>query len=219
MEKRARVFTPSEILKIEQLLECRGLVVELRDAWGTMLNSDHRLQIRRALAQYLADVDVAHPQISLEFPIWASSLETLPASPHHFISISHGYRLGGYALCDKSTAGSGLGSGLGFDLETLSRITPAIVERVSHPLEQDTAPDPRFLWSAKEACFKASLGPQQPVAITEIRTENWISVSEYFHTFNASTLRHNLGRGILSSHPRNDEVFAFFLGIADPLLT
>ena len=200
-----------------------------------MSNPDHRLKIRHALAQHLAGLAENRPHVSSDLPVWASSLESLPVSPHHLISISHGCRIGGYALCEISSTGSrhgsdlgaglvsgfgsGLVSGLGFDLETLTRLTPAIIERVSHPFERASAPDPRFLWSAKEASFKASLGPQQPVAITEIRIEKWRSVGGAFHTFTASSQRLHLGRGVLYSSPRNDEVFAFFLGIADPLLT
>ena len=212
MEKPTRALAADEISEIERILGCHGLVVDLRDSWGSLSNPQHRVKIRQALATYLAE---NRSHASFDSPSWASALDTLPVSPGHFISISHGYRIGGYALCEKSPSLSGLG----FDLETLSRLTPAIVERISNPLERTSSPDPRFLWAAKEASFKAFLGPRQPVAITEIRIENWSSLGGFFHAFTALSQQHNLGRGVLYSNPRNDEVFAFFLGIAEILLT
>ena len=76
-------------------------------------------------------------------------LKALPYHPLLSISISHCPSLGMYAWEKKPTY-------LGIDVEITHRVSLRVAQRVSkNPLEWKRAPSPAFLWTAKEAAYKA----------------------------------------------------------------
>ena len=83
-------------------------------------------------------------------------------------SISHCPGGSGYAIAEGVQARS-----IGFDLEVLSRIRPAIVERVSTPGEVRAAPRSEALWVAKESAFKALNHHWSLAVMAEARIGDW----------------------------------------------
>jgi hypothetical protein len=92
------------------------------------------------------------------------NLKIVPTAKNIFFSISHNERQGGYTASAVRH---------GFDIEIKSRMTAPIIQRVSSAEEVASAPDLRFLWSAKEAVFKA-LGDSSKV-ISELTIGHWVS--------------------------------------------
>ena len=64
----------------------------------------------------------------------------------------------------------------GFDLELKSRISTAIVQRVSTENEVSIAPDLKFIWCAKEAAFKALSA--FVTTVSDFEVVNWQSQNE-----------------------------------------
>lgn len=86
--------------------------------------------------------------------------------PHSWsLSITHAQNLGAWIAVKRPMR-------IGLDIEVAARIRPAILERVCSSHEIAAAPRPEFLWSAKEAYFKA-LENEQPAAITELEISGW----------------------------------------------
>lgn len=83
-------------------------------------------------------------------------------------SISHTLSLGGFIWTND------IDTTVGLDVEIVKRVRPEIAVRVCRlPAEYFRAPSPSSLWSAKEACFKALRGPNQPYVISEIEMKDW----------------------------------------------
>jgi hypothetical protein len=93
------------------------------------------------------------------------------------VSRSHSTTAGGFAQSARADRG------LGFDLETTARITLPVVRRISTAEELQAAGSvwPR-LWVAKEACFKALQGPQQPKLVSDLHIGGWQRQSSQFDT-------------------------------------
>jgi hypothetical protein len=160
--------------EIHSLIErLRALTPEVRGAgelsWGAR-GKDHRSQIRESLRAELGVED----------------LEESPPRPADWsVSISHSRREGGWLAVPRPFR-------IGFDVEELSRIQPRIIERTCTPQEIAAAPNPAYLWSAKEAYYKA-LEHEQPEAMTQISIDRWSEIEPGIYEFRAK----NLERGIL----------------------
>jgi hypothetical protein len=90
------------------------------------------------------------------------------------VSISHCRSFGGWLAVPRPHR-------IGFDAEESSRVQVRIVERVCSRQEIAECPDPAYLWSAKEAYFKA-LEHEQPQTITELTVRDWMPMgSGIFH--------------------------------------
>lgn len=187
---------------LQTTLRCPSLSVKVDAAWATghqpdatagksdlsaraMTNSptQTRSRIREALVNELktrgaslhaADearlLDLSHP----------------PRLAHHPISISHCPIAGGFCVSEDVLS-------LGFDLEDLSRIKASVVARISDPNELQAAPSAALLWLAKEASYKALLGPDQPRVMAMIKISEWRSLPvpqgiESFWSFTADLL-------------------------------
>jgi hypothetical protein len=98
-----------------------------------------------------------------------------PSLPDWSISVSHSPVYGGWVAIERPWQ-------IGFDLESLPRIQPATVARIAAPDEIAASPDTRFLWSAKEAYFKA-LETYQPLTISELKIGEWELKGENFWTY------------------------------------
>jgi len=131
----------------------------LREEWSSHFESGRR-EIRRFLHDTLDGEDSA------------LDLETTPRFRAHSVSISHHQGLGGFALTPGQV-------GLGFDIELRARVRPDLVKRVCvSPSELSSAPDVSGLWTAKEAAYKALLGPLQPPGLADIEIGNWELIEE-----------------------------------------
>lgn len=94
-------------------------------------------------------------QIDVEPCVLLSGEDRVPEWPVGVLgSISHSMR-----LCCAVAAHSNTAACLGVDLETTTRISSGVIERVLHPLEADFVGDNQahgsLIFSAKEAFFKA----------------------------------------------------------------
>lgn len=94
-------------------------------------------------------------------------LDSFPKTEKIFFSISHNQDLGGYSVASLKH---------GFDLELKSRISTAIVQRVSTENEVSIAPDLKFIWCAKEAAFKAL--STFVTTVSDFEVVNWQSQNE-----------------------------------------
>jgi 4'-phosphopantetheinyl transferase EntD len=87
--------------------------------------------------------------------------------PEWNISVSHTLDIGGWVAVPRLYS-------VGFDIEMRQRLKREVLERIASPAEIAAAPDPVFLWAAKEACFKALAGQGQPAAISDIAIQGWV---------------------------------------------
>lgn len=101
-------------------------------------------------------------------------------------SISHSDKIGGYIQSDQV---------IGMDIERSERVQRRIIQRVSTEKEMAEAPGPDYLWTAKEAVFKALSLEVMSQAVVG----NW-QPTTFDNTFkfsavapNGLTLKHNLG--------------------------
>jgi 4'-phosphopantetheinyl transferase len=83
-------------------------------------------------------------------------------------TISHTFQIGGFAWSDD------IDVLIGLDIEQTTRVRSELAERISSTAEEFLkAPQSASLWCAKEACFKALRGPNQPQVVTEIIMKDW----------------------------------------------
>ncbi len=101
---------------------------------------------------------------------------------------------------------------IGFDLEVISRVTPALAKRVcSSEAEFTRSPNAAALWTAKEAAFKSLKGPLQPQVASDLEITGWKSNSRFeifeFKVGSKSQNTPNL-RACGVSWSKNDHQFA-----------
>lgn len=129
--------------------------------WGS-LEANHRAEIRYDLVNWLQ----RHGEISQVEVSSLLNLQDRPRLPRYAISISHCPSAGGWAIQERATH-------LGLDIEVRSRVSSAIVGRLSTASELAEAPEPALLWVAKEAGFKA-FQSHQPVRLTsQLQIMDW----------------------------------------------
>lgn len=121
-------------------------------------NPDHRAAIRARIESQL-------PSLSPEEKKRLADLKWTPRLTHWSVSISHGRTLGGWVA--RRRPGS-----IGFDVEVKERIEPRLISRIATPEEIALAPEPAFLWCAKESYFKC-LEADQPVTMSSLKISNW----------------------------------------------
>lgn len=156
------------ILETFQNVSRRGLGLDglhfvLREDYGSQ-SADHRARIREDIFRRIR---LGGPQLSHEAEEKLGDLNHPPQAPGQLISISHCRNLGGYAWLAQTGR-------LGFDVEELTRLKVATVQRVSTPSEFALLPEPAtLLWVAKEAAFKA-LAPLVGLnTISQISIDHW----------------------------------------------
>lgn len=149
-------------------LEFTQLVSHLKNHWPSVaghafsewgaVHAPHRLKIREAMVDALPQLSATEKNEILD----------LRAPPHPLaisVSISHTHDVGGWMSVARPLQ-------IGWDVELKARIKMSTIERVCAPEEISEAVQPVFLWSAKEAFFKA-LEDFQPVAVTQIAITGW----------------------------------------------
>lgn len=122
----------------------RRLIGDLPGEFGPM----DRLAIRRSITAALGG-DVL-------------DLSRRPHVDGWYVSVSHSGDVGGWVASRTP---------IGFDVERIARLRPELIARVATPDEIAAAPDPKWLWPAKEAAFKA-MDPQ-PETMPQIQITGW----------------------------------------------
>jgi phosphopantetheinyl transferase (holo-ACP synthase) len=180
------ILTESEISRVRELLGLKHLEVHLRPVWGSQ-NPGFRENIHGDLKSLMAKA----------YPLSDSS-------------ISHSRTLGGFAftqfdydqLCQ-----------LGFDLEETERVSHEVSRRICATQEEyDKAPSDAALWSAKEACFKALKGENQPKTVSQIVLTSWTQIDSQFETVsvaNPKEFKFSKIFGVVLK--KNVYTFAFFV--------
>ena len=199
------VVRPTEdlVTSIQQHLGLPNLWVCLREL-GASINENHRRDIRRSLIEFMTEKlkqrefeNVDSLSEAMSEIVNLSKLELVPHTSFASISISHCPTMGGYVITPAPHC-------VGFDLELSSRVSPTLVERISSSDEFVESPDNASLWVAKEASFKALLGPHQPQVISHIQICQWqpLETGLWGFTFYFSNSQFNTeyhGKGCVAS--------------------
>lgn len=144
-----------------------GLMGVLSDKFSSK-SPQYRHQIRGSLASQLQNLTPLEKSEVLD-------LSRTPGLHNWSVSISHCQALGGWVAKSKP-------SHIGFDLEVKSRIEPKLVQRIATPKEISAAPDPSYIWCAKESYYKY-LEKAQPVTFTELQITDWLRQADQTWTF------------------------------------
>jgi len=132
------------------------LVGEIRPEWGSQSSGDFRSLIRQNILKTLnASEDVL-------------DLTHRPHVPGWSLSISHCPTAGGWVGVPSPNK-------IGLDLELESRLSLDTIRRVSTSDEIQAAPKPHWLWSAKEALYKARGGGRP---ISSFKVDSWEGVAD-----------------------------------------
>lgn len=107
-----------------------------------------------------------------------SILDAPPRPKDWSVSISHAKGIGAWVAVKRPAK-------IGLDIEEVSRVREDIIERVSTTQEILSAPQPAFLWCAKESYFK-SLEEHQPIAVTQLKILRWEKLEENLYSFHGS---------------------------------
>ncbi len=107
------------------------------DASFSSAVESHRLNIRQHILKNYPLTDEEQKAVL--------DLDRRPKSENSFFSIAHTNLLGGYVASSQP---------VGFDIELISRLTPAAVKRISSEAECALFEDVRLLWPIKESLVK-----------------------------------------------------------------
>ena len=161
-------FSKENLIILEHLKNFCGvkdvkLDITVKPDWRSSVE-DHRVLIRKAVLekynQYIPDRSVFF------------DLNLVPKLTENFLSISHSNDKGGFVVANYP---------VGFDLIEQRRLNRNVIQRVSRPDEMERAPNPFFLWPAKEAAFKAC--SDHLSVITEIEIGSWEKLVDGFFAF------------------------------------
>lgn len=113
-------------------------------------------------------------------------LNQRPRTTEWNFSISHSDKIGGYVQSDQI---------IGLDIERSERVQKKVIQRVSSSVEMSEAPGTDYLWTAKEAVFKAlSLDVMSQAVVTGWQSTNYLDTYKFRAIPTANlTLKHNLG--------------------------
>lgn len=141
-------------------------------------NPVHRLNIRLGIVE--SNVLTKEENDSL------LDLNKRPKTNDWNFSISHSDKVGGYIQSDQI---------LGMDIERSERVQRRIIQRVSSEKEMAEAPGPDYLWTAKEAVFKAlSLEVMSQAVVGQWQPTSFENTFKFQAIApNGLKLKHNLG--------------------------
>ncbi len=141
-------------------------------------NPVHRLNIRMGI--------VESNVLSKEENEKLLDLKQRPKTNDWNFSISHSDKIGGYIQSDQI---------IGMDIERSDRVQKKIIQRVSSEKEMAEAPGSDYLWTAKEAVFKAlSLEVMSQAVVTDWQPTDYLDTLKFrVIPPNGLTLKHNLG--------------------------
>jgi phosphopantetheinyl transferase (holo-ACP synthase) len=151
-----------------------NLCIHIKSEWASV-NEDYRLKIRENL----------YNKISQNSTVSKGELSDLSRIPEHsdcHISISHCRTFGGYTYIPKPHI-------IGFDVESLQRVTNKIANRISNPKDNiDSNVNPAIVWVAKEAAFKAIQNLTSIKVIQEVIIHSWSMKSSNIFEFEIGNL-------------------------------
>lgn len=135
---------------------------------GSQTETDHRLQVRETLRHLLTRQRLSAPEDLLNLQ------NSPPSHPELALSLSHSHT-------SSAVAWMPLPWRLGVDIEAIERVHIPVIHRIATAEEVSLAPDPRYLWMAKEAALKC-LYPDVNV-LSSVKIVNWVKQSETTWTF------------------------------------
>lgn len=112
-------------------------------------------------------------------------LSQVPRPYEWSVSISHTHDMGGWLAVPRPAQ-------IGWDVELKTRIKKSLVKRVCSPVEVGEAPSPLYLWSAKEAFYKA-LEDDQPAVVTQLTVTAWLAVTSELWSWQGLGPRNGMG--------------------------
>lgn len=124
---------------------------------------DFRLQIRNKIYNKL---------FLSNFPDWMTDLDILPETDEYSISISHCPSYSGFACIKKPLS-------IGIDIESAERMKAPLIERISSAEERAKLLTPSYIWSAKEAAWKACQKTHSIEVMSQIETCEWRQVKPH----------------------------------------
>ena len=157
----------------------------------------HRMDLRENIAQTILQRD---PQANTKNLF---NLEELPSTPGYSISLSHCPNGSAYILADNNDL-------VGLDIESIARVTQPIIQRISSPLEITNTPKPEYLFSAKEATWKALNKKLSLQTISQLTTKNWQQIETHWYQFETRQ-DDELLDGIGYCHQINNLILSFFV--------
>lgn len=176
-----------EKLKAMHILVDPTLQIVVSENWNSTIR-DYRALIRHYLGDNYA------PHFTREQWAQLYDLNWVPDAMKGFFSISHNQTIGGFSYSEMKH---------GFDVELKKRISTAILKRTSNEIEYMNAPEPEFLWVAKESGFKALGTPTNNLLLPDLICLDWESHSEKniwsFRIKSQKTLDFRQNRGFIFS--------------------
>lgn len=152
-----------------------GIRGEAGAAWGSNHRGSREL-IRESVSAALPDLDNEQKNK-------LRKLGGRPLPAGWSLSISHTLELGGWMAVP-------LPAHIGYDVETASRVQMNLIRRVCSDAEITEAPQPAFLWAAKEACYKSLPPESQPDTFTALAITGWQESVPGLFVFRASVPGH-----------------------------
>jgi 4'-phosphopantetheinyl transferase EntD len=159
------------------------------------LGSSRYPEYRQLLRQHLFD---ALSQEGLNPSADLLDTKKRPEHPELNISLSHGPEHSLLAWIPKTHQ-------VGVDIEALDRLSDKIIERVASSAEVAKSPQSSYLWSAKEAAFKALFPAFNVVSSVEII--DWTELSPQRWTFAVALKNNSNGYGELCLIERHSIAF------------
>ncbi|MES2803647.1 MAG: 4'-phosphopantetheinyl transferase superfamily protein [Bdellovibrionota bacterium] len=141
-------------------------------------NPAHRLNIRMGIVESNV-LTSAENELLLD-------LNQRPKTTDWNFSISHSDKIGGYIQSDQI---------IGMDIERSERVLAKTIQRVSSEEEMKAAPGTDYLWTAKEAVFKAlALEVMSQAVVTDWQPCTFVDTYKFRAIApEGLTLKHNLG--------------------------
>lgn len=139
----------------------------------TSEQEDHRLSLRKLLLDEISK----QTKVNIEQIL---NLEQLPKVRDFTISLSHSKA--GSSFCFAKSKNP-----IGIDIESIDRIGPKLIKRIASQEEITQCPQPKMLFGAKEAAWKALNKPLQIATIPQVVTHQWKNISKDWYQFNVQT--------------------------------
>ncbi|MEM7646002.1 MAG: hypothetical protein AAF203_03745, partial [Pseudomonadota bacterium] len=133
--------------------------------------ANHRKELRQQLQTI---IQRREPSINFD---GLSDLSKRPVLPGYSMSLSHCPLGSGFCLFPDDQVQ------VGFDLEQKSRLNPKLIERVSTQIERNQSINPLFLFTAKEAAWKAVNKPLSLLTISDVHTTSWRLIEPNWYTY------------------------------------
>ena len=165
----------------------------------TSKTPNHRTILRKKLLETLTDLSV-----STEDPASLLNLDKIPSHPKVGLSLSH-CTTGSALLIDLDN------KPIGVDLEEAARISDKLIHRVSLGDEESLAPNPHWLFTSKEAAWKALNTQVNVPTISHLKTRDWHKNDSNWYTYKVEVNDFGVdGTGYFTQF--SDTYLSFYIG-------